>query len=215
MKNDILAKKTINLYSGLGWKSLFARIRLWDAPYKQVEEIVPKKGVIIDLGCGEGLFSNYLALGSKKRKIFGVDVDKNRIKHAGRGLPNTQFVLGDVNKTKIPAADAIILMHLLHHLGSFKEQGKLLRKCWSKLRNKGKLVIIEIEPKASLKYFIVFLVDHFLVAWLFEKKVYSAIYFRKKSEWFTLLNNIGFKVNSYPADKNKPFPHIIFECIKS
>ena len=209
-----IASKTIGLYSGLGWKSLFARIRIWDAPYEQVERVIPKKGVIVDLGCGEGLFSNYLALGSEKRIIFGVDINKNRLKQAYHGVTNTKFVFGDVNKAKIPAADAIILMHLLHHLDSFEKQEELLRLCWSKLRKKGKLVIIEVEPKVSLKYLIAYFMDHFLVSWVFERKFYSQIYFRKKKNWLKLLNRIGFKVSSYPGDKNKPFPHIIFECNK-
>lgn len=214
MKNDVLAKKAINLYSGSGWKSLFARIRFWDAPYKQVEEMVPREGNIVDLGCGEGLFSNYLALGSKKRNVFGIEIDKNRIKHADKGLPNTHFACGNISKADMPSADAIILMHVLHHLGSFNQQEELLKVCLSKLRNKGRLIIVEAEPKFSLKYLLTFLADHFLVAWIFERKLYSAIYFRKNSEWIRLLNKIGFKVRSYPADRNKPFTHIVFECSK-
>lgn len=211
---DRIAKKIINLYSGLFWKKLFARIRILDAPYKQVEKMVPKKGKIIELGCGEGLFSNYLALGSDQRDIYGVDLDGNRIKHANRGLSNTTFIHGDANEVNIPVADTIVLMHLLHHLGSYNKQDELLKKCTSKLSNQGKLIIIEVEPKLSLKYLIAFFVDHFLVSWIFERKLYSNIYFRKKEEWKTLLNDLGFKVNSCPGDKYKPFSHIIFECTK-
>ena len=151
---------------------------------------------------------------SKKRKIFGVELDKNRIKHTNKGLSNTHFILGDINKVNIPKADVIVLMHVLHHLDYFKQQQELLRVCWSKLRKKGKLIIIEVEPRASLKYLTSVLVDHFLVAWLFERKLYSAIYFRKKNDWKKLLDKIGFKTNSYVADKNMPFSHIIFECSK-
>ncbi|MBU89933.1 hypothetical protein CMO94_00195 [Candidatus Woesearchaeota archaeon] len=216
MNNKInsIAEKTISLYSGLGWKRLFAQIRFWDAPYKQVEKMITEKGIIIDLGCGEGLFSNYLALGSKKRKIFGIEIDKNRIKYADRGLPNTHFIFGDANKVSIPIADVIVLMHILHHVDSFKKQKELINLCWSRLRKGGKLIIVEVEPKFSLKYLIAFLTDHFLVAWIFERKIYSPIHFRKKKDWLNLLSQIGFKVNSYPAHKNKPFSHIIFECNK-
>ena len=214
MENDSLIKNTTNLYSGLGWKSVFAKIRLWDAPYKHAETVVPRKGLIVELGCGEGLFSNYLALSSDKRKIIGVELDENRVKIANRGLPNAKFIHADANKAKFHNADAIVMMHLLHHLNSFEEQEKLIRSCLPRIKKSGKLVIIEVEPKFSLKYLISWLTDHFLVAWLFERKIYSSIYFRKKSEWIKMLSGMGFKVDSYSAEKGMPFSHIIFDCVK-
>lgn len=215
MENAALSRKTAQLYAGLGWRSLFARIRLWDAPYEEAERMIPKKGKIVELGCGEGIFSNYIALGSANRQVIGIDIDKKRIFHARRGVPNASFVLEDASKAKIPKANAIVLMHLLHHLSSFKMQDDLLRACYSKLHKRGKLIIVEIEPKFSMKYFVTYLTDHFLVPWIFEKRLHSKIYFRKKSEWAAVLKSMGFKVNCAPADRGKPFSHVIFECIRA
>ena len=106
------------------------------------------------------------------------------------------------------------MMHLLHHLNSFGEQESLVKKCKSRLEKSGKLIIVEIEPRLSLKYILTWSVDHFLVPWIFEGKFYSRIYFRKKKEWINMLEKNGFKVNPYRADSWKPFSHIIFECTK-
>lgn len=209
------ADKTIALYCNLGWKSLFAKIRFWDAPYLEIERIVPKKGNILDLGCGEGLFSNFLAITSPKRKIFGIDVDKNRIRQANRGLKNTKFVHGDVTKSGLPRADTIIMFHLLHHLKSYKDQEKILTDAYKNLKKKSKLIIVEAEPKLSIKFFFAWFTDHFLVPWIFERKFYSPIFFRSSSDWKLLLRKIGFSTKILPAEEKKPFSHIILVAKKT
>lgn len=203
-------KKLISLYKN----NKFLKIRFWDAPYLEVESFIPQKGFIIDLGCGDGFFANYLALASKNRDICGIEINRIRIKDANKGLKNTKFINGDITKKEIPKADAILLFHVLHHLNSYSQQEKLLKKCLQKIKKGGKLLIIEVEPKISYKYLLAWLVDHFLVPWIFDKKLYSPIYFRNNKEWINLINNIGFKSRVYNLEKEKPFPHILIEAIK-
>lgn len=212
--NDSTVNKTIELYKNLGWKKLFAKVRFWDAPYLEVEKLVPKKGVIIDLGCGEGLFANFLALSSKQRKIYGVEIDKERVKQADRGLVNARFIHGDITKVDIPQADAILLFHVLHHLSSFNEQETLLGNCFQKLKKGGKLIIVEVQPEFNIVYLFAYLTDHFLVPWIFSGRFYDPIFFRKKAEWKKNLTDLGFSCQILDASSNKPFPHVIFVCKK-
>lgn len=214
MKKNILVDKTIALYSNLGWKSLFAKIRMWDAPYLEVEKLLPKSGNIIDLGCGEGLFSNYIALASSKRKVFGVDIDKNRINQAQRGLKNTRFMYGDATRIKIPPADVVVMFHLLHHLESRSNQDKVLKDFAKKIKKNSKLIIVEVEPKMSIKYLAAWFTDHLLVPWLFEKKIYSPAFFRSSKDWQRLLKSLGFKCQIISAEKDYPFSHVILNCSK-
>jgi 2-polyprenyl-3-methyl-5-hydroxy-6-metoxy-1,4-benzoquinol methylase len=122
--------------------------------------------------------------------------------------------MGDITKTKLPQADAILLLHVLHHLISYKQQEELLQECYQKITKNGKLIIVEVEPKISYKYLLTWLVDHFLVSWIFDKKLYSPIYFRKSKEWTEVLNNLGLKTKVRNMEKNKPFSHILIEASK-
>ncbi len=192
----------------------FFYIRFWDAPFLELERIVPRHGKIIDLGCGEGIFANFLAITSRQRQLFGVEIDKNRLKKADRGLANTNFSVGDITRKDIPIADAIVLIHVLHHLNSFKQQEDLILKCRDKLKKGGRLIIAEVEPKWSFKYLLAWLTDHYLVPWIFEKKFYSPIFFRKSFEWLALLQQYGFESKAIPAEIGKPFPHVILDCTK-
>jgi len=170
MDNTEIKNKTIALYKDSGWKKFFAHIRFWDAPLTELERYIPKSGTIIELGCGDGILSNYLALSSKDRKVIGIDIDKKRIKEANKKLSNTKFVLGDIRKSEIPDADTIVISHVLHHFSSFEEQEKVINHCYKKLKKNGKLIIMEILVKNNLKYLNGWIFDHFLVPIFFEKR---------------------------------------------
>ncbi len=208
-------ERIINLYHYLGWKRIFARIRFWDAPFVKVEKMVPKNGFIVDLGCGEGIFSNYLAAASNKRRVLGIELNKKRVGQADRGLKNVAFRQGDVLATHLPSCDTIILFHLLHHLLSRVDQEKLIKKCKLALKNGGKLIIVEADIKPTFKYIVSWLTDHLVVPILFEGKLFeSKIFFRKKEEWTGFLKENGFSCRTVSAEENKPFTHVIFNCTK-
>ncbi len=210
MKRKTNIQKTIDLYQNVGWKKYFSKWRFKVAPYIEVEKYIPKEGKIIELGCGEGIFTNYMGISSVKRKITGFEISSERIKEASRKLPNVSFKKADVTKANLPSSDAIVLFHLLHHLMSQKDQEKLLEKCVKALKKNGSLVIVEVNMKPSLKFLIAWFFDHFIVPTAFEKRFFSRIFFRKQNKWVKILKNNGLKVKKYEFEKNMPFPHIVF-----
>ena len=213
--NNVLIKKTIGLYSDNKFVNIFSRIRFWDAPFEEINKLAPNSGVILDLGCGDGILSNYLALNNKQRKLIGIELNKNRVSRADRGLKNTKFIYGNVLTKSFPKADIILLTHLLHHLPSKLDQEKLIIKCKKNLNPNGKLIITEVIEKPFLKYIISWLVDAFVVPILFEKKLYDFNFiYRKDKQWQDLIRKTGLKINIYYPHKNKPFSHVIYVCKK-
>lgn len=208
-------EKVMDLYNSDGFTGWFKKIRFWDAPYLEVEKLIPRVGTVVELGCGEGIFSNFLAVASAQRKIFSVDIDKNRIKEVDRGLKNVIFKYGDATRMKIPKCNAIVMFHFLHHLTSFESQEKMIRSCFRSLGRNGKLIIVEVYVKPSLRYLISWFTDHFIVSILFEKKLYEPnIYYRKRKDWVSLLNSLGFSCKTIPIEQRGPFTHIILNCSK-
>jgi 2-polyprenyl-3-methyl-5-hydroxy-6-metoxy-1,4-benzoquinol methylase len=206
-KNEVIKR-----YRNKSYTWLFSYIRFWDAPYHEVEHIIPKKGTIVELGCGEGLFSNFLAISGSKRNVIGIEIDKHRLKNADKKVKNATFRFGDITKVKIPDADTIVLFHVLHHLHSYEEQEKLIARCKKALKPRGSLVIVEVNPVFSYKYFITWFTDHFLVPWLFERRLYSPIFFRSEKNWQNLFKKLGFRSKKTLCDKGKPFSHILYVC---
>lgn len=206
-------EKTLKLYKNNDFFEVFTYIRAWDAPFEILEKRLPRRGLIYDLGCGDGLFSNFLALSSPQRKIVGLELDKNRVKEAGKGIRNANFRKADITKVKLKKADAVVLVHVLHHLRSYKEQERMLAGIRKILKSDGKLIVVEIAERPFAKYIFTWLTDAITVPILFENKFFSMdFYYRKAIEWETLLNKTGFEVSTEPIHKGKPFSHVLFEC---
>ena len=195
-------------YGGLNWPALFARIRFFTAPYRQLVSFVPVQGLTIDLGCGYGIFSNLLGLLSPERKILGLDLDAYKIRYANRGFANVECRPGDITKLDLPPADAILLVHVLHHLNSYQEQEVLLQACFKKLKNGSKLIIAEIDSHPTIKFLLARIADFVLYPG-------DKIYYRQPNDLRALLEQLDFKVEIKRWHAGTPFSHIGYICTKT
>src|SRR5258706_16142644 len=71
----------------------------------EIGQYLPPTGVVLDIGCGFGLFSLYYAATGKGRLVRGVDFSRRRIamarRAAGRlGLANVSYEEGDARDFK-------------------------------------------------------------------------------------------------------------------
>lgn len=209
------ASKVSSLYRGSGFGETFIYIRFWDSPILDIVKLIKKKGIILDLGCGDGFLANYLGSKSSDREVIGIEQNNERIKLAEKGLENVRFLKSDITEDKLPPADTILLVHVLHHLNSFQGQERLIKKCFDTLGKGGQLIIVEIDKKPYFKYLLTLFVDSFIVPILFEGRLFNkSIFFRSKAQWESLLKKIGFKVETYFAHSKKPFSHLILKCSK-
>ena len=70
-------------------------LKSWLWPFADINSILPQKGTIIDLGCGDGLVAYYLADHDPKRQVIGIDLNANKINQARSLKPrlkNLQFI---------------------------------------------------------------------------------------------------------------------------
>lgn len=202
----------INLYAGNLWEVFLSNFKFWEEPYEAVNDMLQPYGTITELGCGEGLLSNYLAMISPKRNVIGYELVPERLARAKKGIKNAKYFVGDIIDIPYPASDAIILFHVLHHLPGKPAQENVLKKAKRSLKKNGKLIIVEVHVKPTIKYIAAWIADHFLVPWVFEKRFYTRAYFRKESEWINVLKKLGFIIHVTEETAGRPFPNIIFEC---
>lgn len=116
-------------------------------PFSQIESYLPKRGTIVDIGCGEGVMATFTALESKKRKVIGLDINKNKIRLAksiGRKISNLKFKKGNVLTDDLPSADGFILSDFLHHLPA-SDHHILLKRIFESLKKDGVIIIKEID----------------------------------------------------------------------
>jgi len=80
-----------------------------------------KKLVILDMGCGSGVFTSFIKKAFKNSKVIGVDISKGCIERARKEYPKIEFVIDDVEKTKFKSnsVDVIWYSGILHHFPDF------------------------------------------------------------------------------------------------
>jgi len=131
------------LYKGpvLEW---YARVKMHLEGYYQLfDGLLPRKGRILDIGCGYGFMTNMLALTSPERDVTGFDFDEEKITVAQHGFvngPNVSFACANALTAPLAQYDGIILSDVLHYLPDHEQQA-LLQKCYQSLRPEGVIVI--------------------------------------------------------------------------
>lgn len=142
-----------NKYREMGsyhWDGLERSIRRYNAPlaarYTLSEEMIKKNcrnpGCIVDIGCGDGVFTKRLAEIYRDSKVIGFDFDDTAIELArkktkGLKLPNLSYHKGDAFEHK-SSADLIVATDVIEHLN---KPDVFLATCYDTLRSDGKLFI--------------------------------------------------------------------------
>ncbi len=135
---------------------LFVRGRAFLADLTFVEAFVPRRGFVVDLGCGHGLFANLLREASEGRRVLGVDADARKIAVAKlterEGL---RFELADAVARRPPPCDAVTLIDLLYLL-PIELQERLVARIAAAL-SEGSLCVVyaqeaRLDPRFAFGY---------------------------------------------------------------
>ena len=114
-----------------------------DPLFLALDRVVPRAGHILDLGCGYGIATHWLACFTDTRTFFGVDFDEDKIRTARQTAqqhPRIKFELGDVLTCEYPACDVVLLLDALHYWLPEKQQ-LILEKARRALRPGGVLIL--------------------------------------------------------------------------
>lgn len=228
--NNNLRNELFGLYKDCPLSTKLYVKQRW-MPFRLCEELesyIPNSGRILDLGCGYGIFSNYLALKSKGREILGIDCIKERIKIAQEVSSRKfngrlEFRLDDILVFDIGLEryECIILADVLCYI-SFKDRLQLLKKCYYGLKENGFLLIKDFNKRPILKYWLFYLSDYlvniFRILFLgsdWMKAFKGRLFVKDSMKLFKLLEKIGYTVKVIPFDKGSYESGIIYICRKN
>ncbi len=196
----------------------YLRIKLRICPLIALEDFFPKGGRIVDLGCGSGLFSNILSLGSPDRWIFGLDLDEKKIGIANQTKAqgsHMTYQAGDIVETNYPEGDVFSLVDVLY-LIPYEKQERIFKKCYFSLSENGILFIKEMDAKPRWKHIWNLLQESLAVKMigftLSEKR--ERFFFRSQEDYLKILRKIGFSVKAVPMHSGYWYPHIAYICRK-
>lgn len=133
---------------------LHTRVRWRSCPFEEVAAAVPRGARVLEIGCGHGLFSTYLALDDPSRTVVGTDVDGDKIRAAQRaaeGMANLHFAPAAPGELPDGPWDAVCIVDVLYLIDREGER-TLLRDAAERLAPGGVLVVKEMGTAPRWKF---------------------------------------------------------------
>lgn len=209
-----LVGRIVSTYSGIIRLYAVIRFRIIHLRFlEEIEQYLPEEGEILDLGCGFGLFSLYMALCRPRAQIIGLDIDQGRLAVARSsarklGVSNVSFVHQDLRawapERRIAAAYAL---DILHHV-PVESGNRLLEALFAHLEPGGRLLLKDIDtaPRSMLAF-------SYLLDLLMSPRGPHA--YRSAGAWRRQLAALGFApVYLHYMWDVLPYPHILLVCSK-
>ena len=191
-------------------------IRWWTAPFEALEAEVPRTGKILEVGCGHGVFTSFLALSSTDRSVVGVDIDAEKIELAQESVralrPDEATVRfehrasGDV-PTIEGGWDAIVFADVLYLLAP-ADRTRLLSECVAALAPTGLLIVKEVDTEPRFKARIAQF-QEFLATKVLRITDGDALDFPSAIDLERLMKNDGLSTRVTRLDKGYFHPHCV------
>ena len=197
----------------------FVRARHVLAPLARVLAAVPPAGRVLDVGCGHGLFTNALALGSPARTVLGIDPSGVKVvvagasaagdpRHGVPSIPNVRYQQGVVQDVAERGFDAITILDVLYLL-PVDEKLALLRACRERIAPDGVLVLKANDTRPAWKYRVARLQEQ-LMTGIGLTLGGHGLHFLSRAQNSDLLEQAGFAPRTVPLATLLPYPHVMF-----
>ncbi|MGC3958805.1 MAG: 1-acyl-sn-glycerol-3-phosphate acyltransferase [Verrucomicrobiota bacterium] len=164
-----------------------------DPFFLKLDSVVPRQAQVLDLGCGYGMATHWLAAFTDTRTFWGVDYDEEKIRVAQRSaaeISRIKFTQGDLLECELPPGDAALLLDVLHYWTADK-QLLILNKVRQALRPGGRLILrdgarAETSEHRNIHRWEVFATQ------LGMNRTKEGLHFQTLAEMETMLKRAGF-----------------------
>jgi 2-polyprenyl-3-methyl-5-hydroxy-6-metoxy-1,4-benzoquinol methylase len=164
-----------------------------DPMFAVLDSVVPRQGFVLDLGCGYGVASHWLACFTDERTFLGIDYDEDKIRVAQRTAaehPRIRFEASDILERDYPACDVVLLLDVLHYWTAEKQQ-LILNKARPALRPGGRLVLRDGARAENEGHQRVHRWEKFATR-VGMNRTKEGLHFQTRAELETMLSHAGF-----------------------
>ncbi len=171
--------------------------------YDHYDQLVPRKGHIVDLGCGYGAMSYMLMMLSDKRTVLGIDYDEKKITLANNSYAKNErieFLTADLRMYDIPKADAFIISDVLHYIDT-KAQTRVITHCIQNLNPGGVLLIRDGDKSLKERHKNTELTEKWSTKIMKFNKTDGDLHFLSKGEMLNIVHQFNMTLESVESDQ--------------
>ena len=176
----------------------------------EIGQYLPANGVVLDIGCGFGLFSLYYAATGRGRLVRGVDMNRGRIALARRAaarleIHNVSYEEGDARDFKGDMeVSAAYMLDIVHHVAPAAVP-PLLRQLHRALAPGGMLLVKDVDTRPAAKRWF---------TWALDKAMdpRAPVHYWSGDELSGALTTVGFTVRRHLMVDVLPYPHVLYVC---
>jgi 2-polyprenyl-3-methyl-5-hydroxy-6-metoxy-1,4-benzoquinol methylase len=207
------ARRTIALFDDAPRGDRFhVRMRWWTCPIDAVEAAVPRAGRVLEVGCGHGLLSMYLAVRSPDRDVVGIDIDDDKLvvaRAAAAAQPDLRVQFETVDPDRFPAGDydAVVFCDVLYLLPPAARR-ELLDRAAARLRAGGTVVVKEADQVPRWKSRLA-TGQELLATKVLRITEGEQVAFAPPQEFADQLAGAGLEVDLRRVDRGYPHPHVL------
>jgi len=178
----------------------------------EIGQYLPPHGVVVDIGCGFGLFSLYYAATAPARLVRGVDFNRRRIALARRAaarlaIDNVVYEEGDARDFKGDMeVSAAYMLDIVHHV-SPSAVPELLRQLHRAVAPGGVLLVKDVDTRPAPKRWF---------TWALDKAMdpRAPVRYWSGDELGGALDHAGFTVRRHLMVDFLPYPHVLYVCTR-
>jgi SAM-dependent methyltransferase len=181
---------------------------------------------VVDIGCGQGLFVSLLSAMSAMQSraewppgwpatpasacYTGIELMPKDVARAeasvGHLQPEPRFICADMCTAELPQTDLVVILDVLHYVDLEAQEG-VLRRVRDALQPGGRLLLRIGDADSRRGFAISQWVDR-TVTRIRGHRV-SPTWGRSLKDWMTLLQRLGFSVQSIPMSEGTPFANVL------
>lgn len=198
-------------------EALQTGLRARIVPLDAIAALVPDGGIVLDLGCGQGLLARQIA--GRVERVVGVDFDPRKCQ-MGRellgGLKNVELVVDDLiaflERTPAPRARTVLLSDTLSSFIADEVQDRVLLLATRALEPGGTIVLKFIDTEPRWKVTLSRLLSSVIYRVLrLSRSEGQRFRYRSRRVYRTLLEQSGLRVTEHLLHRrlHHPVPHVV------